>query len=127
MKRKGKKNKTFSNSKLNKILKESALLEHKRIHSFSNRNSNTRKKIKIIKLPMNHVRCPICYRRHPTKKKYCIKEQSIDTNKLDPWHKQINEWRKEHGLNHSMLDVVPENGKILPQQVIQSLYKEPGG
>ena len=78
MKRKGKKNKTFSHSKINKILKESALLEHKTIHSFSNRNTTTRKQIKIIKLPINHFRCPNHYRRHPTKKKYCIKEQNID-------------------------------------------------
>ena len=56
-----------------------------------------------------------------------LKQQSIDTNKLEPWHKQIKKWRKEHGLNHSMLDVVPENRKILPQQVIQSLYKETEG
>jgi acetolactate synthase-1/2/3 large subunit len=53
--------------------------------------------------------------------------KKIDTNKLEPWLKQISEWRNEHGLNHSMLDIVPDNGKILPQQVIQSLYKETEG
>ena len=50
-----------------------------------------------------------------------------DSSKLDPWWKQINEWRDKHGLNHSMLDTPPKNGKILPQQVIQSLYKESKG
>ncbi|HJM15634.1 MAG TPA: biosynthetic-type acetolactate synthase large subunit, partial [SAR86 cluster bacterium] len=56
-----------------------------------------------------------------------LNKQKIDTNKVEPWLKQISEWRNEHGLNHSMLDIVPDNGKILPQQVIQSLYKETEG
>ena len=50
-----------------------------------------------------------------------------DSSKLDPWWKQIEAWRDSHGLNHSMLDTPPKNGKILPQQVIQSLYKESKG
>ena len=50
-----------------------------------------------------------------------------DSSKLDPWWKQIKAWRDSHGLNHSMLDTPPKNGKILPQQVIQSLYKESEG
>lgn len=50
-----------------------------------------------------------------------------DSSKLDPWWKQIEAWRDSHGLNHSMLDTPPKNGKILPQQVIQSLYKESEG
>ena len=50
-----------------------------------------------------------------------------DSSKLNPWWKQINAWRDKHGLNHSMLDTPPKNGKILPQQVIQSLYKESKG
>ena len=50
-----------------------------------------------------------------------------DSSKLDPWRKQIEAWRDSHGLNHSMLDTPPKNGKILPQQVIQSLYKESEG
>ena len=41
-----------------------------------------------------------------------LNKQKIDTNKLEPWLKQISEWRNEHGLNHSMLDIVPdEHGK----------------
>lgn len=55
------------------------------------------------------------------------RSSDYDPSKLDPWWKQINEWRDKHGLNHSMLDTPPKNGKILPQQVIQSLYKESKG
>tara|TARA_Y100001970_G_scaffold195616_1_gene237769 strand:+ start:335 stop:2083 length:1749 start_codon:yes stop_codon:yes gene_type:complete len=55
------------------------------------------------------------------------RSSDYDSSKLDPWWKQINEWRDKHGLNHSMLDTPPKNGKILPQQVIQSLYKESKG
>ena len=55
------------------------------------------------------------------------RSSDYDSSKLDPWWKQINEWRDRHGLNHSMLDTPPKNGKILPQQVIQSLYKESKG
>ncbi|MFL2697682.1 MAG: acetolactate synthase 3 large subunit [Gammaproteobacteria bacterium] len=50
-----------------------------------------------------------------------------DTAKINPWWNQINDWRDKHGLNHSMLESAPKNGKILPQQVIQSLYKESKG
>ena len=55
------------------------------------------------------------------------RSSDYDSSKLDPWWKQINEWRDKHGLNHSMLDTPPKNGKISPQQVIQSLYKESKG
>ncbi len=56
-----------------------------------------------------------------------LSKEEIDTNKLEPWLQKITNWREEHGLNHSMLELIPENGKILPQQVIQSLYKETEG
>ena len=56
-----------------------------------------------------------------------LSKEKIDTNKLEPWLQKITQWREEHGLNHSMLEIVPENGKLLPQQVIQSLYKETEG
>ena len=56
-----------------------------------------------------------------------LNKEKIDTSKLQPWLKQVSDWRNEHGLNHSMLEKVSENGKILPQQVIQSLYKETKG
>ena len=56
-----------------------------------------------------------------------LSENELDTSKLDPWLKQITEWKEAHGLNHSMLEIIPDDGKILPQQVIQSLYKETKG
>ena len=43
------------------------------------------------------------------------------------WNKQVSDWREAHGLNHSLLELGPKNGKILPQQVVQSLYKETDG
>ena len=51
----------------------------------------------------------------------------IDGNKMSPWWDQIKIWKKAHGLNHGLLNSKPSNGKILPQQVIQSLYKETKG
>ena len=46
---------------------------------------------------------------------------------ISEWNQQIIDWRDAHGLNHSLLEVGSQNGKILPQQVIQSLYKETKG
>ena len=46
---------------------------------------------------------------------------------MDPWWKQVNVWRDKHGLNHDMLKLPNESDIILPQQVIQSLYKTTKG
>ena len=51
----------------------------------------------------------------------------IDKESLKPWWEQINNWRKEHGLDHNLVDKAPPKGKILPQQVVQSLYRETKG
>ncbi|SVD23735.1 uncharacterized protein METZ01_LOCUS376589, partial [marine metagenome] len=51
----------------------------------------------------------------------------IDHESIKPWWDQINLWRNEHGLNHNLVDQVSSNGKILPQQVVQSLYRETRG
>jgi acetolactate synthase-1/2/3 large subunit len=56
-----------------------------------------------------------------------LNKENLDESKLDPWLTQITDWRDDHGLNHSMLEIVPDDGTILPQQVIQSLYKETKG
>ena len=56
-----------------------------------------------------------------------LSKEKLDVGKLEPWLKQITDWRDAHGLNHSMLEIVPDDGTILPQQVIQSLYKETKG
>ena len=55
------------------------------------------------------------------------RDLAIDQNQLSLWNQQIAEWREAHGLNHSLLELGPQNGKILPQQVVQSLYKETEG
>jgi len=55
------------------------------------------------------------------------KKSKLDKEKTEPWLNQIQEWRNEHGLNHDMLQNPSPSGKILPQQVIQSLYKETKG
>jgi acetolactate synthase I/II/III large subunit len=55
------------------------------------------------------------------------KSNRIDHEKLYSWHEQIKTWKEAHGLNHSLLNQKPTGGKILPQQVIQSLYKETNG
>jgi len=54
-------------------------------------------------------------------------KSKLDKEKTEPWLNQIQEWRNEHGLNHDMLQNPSPSGKILPQQVIQSLYKETKG
>jgi len=54
-------------------------------------------------------------------------KSKLDKEKTEPWLNQIQEWRNEHGLNHDMLQKPSPSGKILPQQVIQSLYKETKG
>ncbi len=51
----------------------------------------------------------------------------IDKESLKPWWEQIDNWRKEHGLDHDLVDKAPPKGKILPQQVVQSLYRETKG
>ena len=56
-----------------------------------------------------------------------VQSHKIDHDKLKPWHEEISAWKKAHGLNHNLLDQKPTGGKILPQQVIQSLYKETKG
>ena len=54
-------------------------------------------------------------------------ESKLNTGKIQPWRDQIKNWRKANGLDHKMLQKDSSNGKILPQQVIQSLYKETKG
>ena len=56
-----------------------------------------------------------------------VQSHKIDHDKLKPWHEEIGAWKKNHGLNHNLLGQKPTGGKILPQQVIQSLYKETKG
>ena len=55
------------------------------------------------------------------------KISKLDKEKINPWLQQIASWRKLHGLNHNLLETTSSTKKILPQQVIQSLYKETNG
>ena len=55
------------------------------------------------------------------------RDLKINKDEIANWNNQISQWRDEHGLNHSMLELGAQNGKILPQQVVQSLYKETEG
>ncbi|MDA1076852.1 MAG: acetolactate synthase 3 large subunit [Proteobacteria bacterium] len=49
----------------------------------------------------------------------------LDRNRIAAWWKTIDGWRAEHGLNH---DLKPVAGQpILPQMVIQALYKATKG
>ncbi len=52
-----------------------------------------------------------------------FKKSELENADLKPWWKQINGWKQKHGLNHDMLNLENQNEIILPQQVIQSLYK----
>ncbi|MFL2761215.1 MAG: biosynthetic-type acetolactate synthase large subunit [Gammaproteobacteria bacterium] len=52
-----------------------------------------------------------------------FKNSSIENADLNPWWDQVKEWRQKHGLNHDMLNLKNQKDIILPQQVIQSLYK----
>ena len=55
------------------------------------------------------------------------RDLKLNESDLSEWNQQISSWRDAHGLNHSLLELGPQNGKILPQQVVQSLYKETNG
>ena len=55
------------------------------------------------------------------------RDLKLNNSAIAEWNQKISDWRDNHGLNHSMLELGPQNGKILPQQVVQSLYKETEG
>lgn len=52
-----------------------------------------------------------------------FENSELANTNLKPWWDQINEWKEKHGLNHDMLNLENQKDIILPQQVIQSLYK----
>ena len=52
-----------------------------------------------------------------------FENSKLKNTDLKPWWSQINEWKEKHGLNHDMLNLENQKDIILPQQVIQSLYK----
>ena len=56
-----------------------------------------------------------------------IDPKNIDKVSIDLWNNEILNWREAHGLNHDLLDKKFHQKQILPQQVIQSLYKSTNG
>ena len=56
-----------------------------------------------------------------------IDPKNIDKASIELWNKEIQNWRETHGLNHDLLDKKFHQKQILPQQVIQSLYKSTNG
>ena len=56
-----------------------------------------------------------------------INPKNIDKASIDLWNNEIRNWRETHGLNHDLLDKKFHQKQILPQQVIQSLYKSTNG
>ena len=56
-----------------------------------------------------------------------IDPKNIDKASIDLWNNEIRNWRETHGLNHDLLDKKFHQKQILPQQVIQSLYKSTNG
>ena len=56
-----------------------------------------------------------------------IDPKNIDKASIDLWNNEILSWRGTHGLNHDLLDKKFHQKQILPQQVIQSLYKSTNG
>ncbi len=56
-----------------------------------------------------------------------IDPKNIDKSSIDLWNNEILNWRETHGLNHDLLDKKFHQKQILPQQVIQSLYKSTNG
>ena len=53
-----------------------------------------------------------------------LSKEKIDTNKLEPWLQKITNWREEHGLNHSMLEIVPENEKYFRNKLFNLFTKK---
>lgn len=53
-------------------------------------------------------------------------ESGYDSDAIDRWWKQIDAWREAHGLWHAQR-YSSGSGKIMPQQVIETLYKVTNG
>ncbi|MCY4095212.1 MAG: acetolactate synthase 3 large subunit [Gammaproteobacteria bacterium] len=51
----------------------------------------------------------------------------IDQSSLDEWWRRIALWRQEHGLDHDQRERKSESGQLLPQQVIQAVYRATQG
>ena len=69
---------------------------------------------------------PVLAELHSTLEKE-IKKHPIDEAALEDWWGRIKRWRQDHGLNHDQRDKKSESGALLPQQVIQAVYRATEG
>ena len=51
----------------------------------------------------------------------------IDRQALAAWWQCIRRWREDHGLDHDQRHRAGANGALLPQQVVQAIYRASGG
>ncbi len=52
---------------------------------------------------------------------------ALDKRALADWWRRIEGWRNEHGLDHDQRHRKGMNGSLLPQQVVQSVYRATQG
>lgn len=53
--------------------------------------------------------------------------REVDSESIDAWWQQIDSWRESFGLDHDMYKTESDSGKLLPQQVIQVVYRATEG
>ena len=51
----------------------------------------------------------------------------IDRGAIDAWWERIDGWRSKHGLDHDQRHRAGTNGAMLPQHVVQAVYRATGG
>ena len=51
----------------------------------------------------------------------------IDHAAIDAWWERIDGWRSKHGLDHDQRHRAGTNGAMLPQHVVQAVYRATGG
>ena len=51
----------------------------------------------------------------------------IDRAAIDAWWQRIDGWRRKHGLDHDQRHRAGTNGAMLPQHVVQAVYRATGG
>ena len=53
--------------------------------------------------------------------------KDYDKEVLEPWHKEIKEWKSMHGLNYELYKDESDSHQILPQAVVQHVYQITNG
>ena len=51
----------------------------------------------------------------------------LDRDALNAWRQRIDGWRKQHGLDHDQRGRTGNGGALLPQQVVQAIYRATAG